>query len=191
MFVTEILCGQMAQIGSDATLRTAAAQLAHTGVSELMVVDADGTFLGLLSEEAILATLVPDSAEVFAIGGTIDDLRMVFGQMSDKAAKRSILPLVTADVVTLHPGTDVVEAALTFMTQQYRHLPLVKQGKLVGTVSRAALCRAALSGTAPQMVTQTQPTVLEQIGVTWSIVMDAMRVSLQFLLAVPNVSKSA
>jgi len=46
--------------------------------------------------------------------------------------------------ITISPGEDVLKAAGTMISHQIRRLPVVADGKLVGTISRADICRAVL-----------------------------------------------
>ena len=144
MIIADILDQHSAQIQTNATLHDAAQMVARSGASDLMVVDADGRFVGILSEEMILATMLPDTDEVLAIGGSVEDAYGVFLEKGARAAQRPILPLVTRSAVLLCPNVHIAEAAIVLAGQPHRHLPVVENGRLRGTVSRAAVCRAAM-----------------------------------------------
>jgi CBS domain-containing protein len=144
MFVKEIATQHITQIHVNAALQEAADLVAFSGISELMVVDPNGRFVGVLSEEAILEAMMPDTNEVFAIGGSVDDAYAVFLQKGATAANRPILPLIVREPVMLKPDSHIAEAAIILADRSHRYLPVVDNGKLVGIVSRAAVCRAAM-----------------------------------------------
>ncbi len=49
---------------------------------------------------------------------------------------------MSQSVETLEAGTDIVEAANAFLASPFRRFPVMRNGKLVGQVSRAAILRA-------------------------------------------------
>ncbi len=144
MFVKEISTQHITQIHANAALQEAADLVASSGISELMVVDPNGRFVGVLSEEAILEAMMPDTNEVFAIGGSVDDVYAVFLQKGASAANRPILPLIMREPVMLTPNSHIAEAAIILANPSHRYVPVVENGKLVGIVSRAAVCQAAM-----------------------------------------------
>jgi CBS domain-containing protein len=62
---------QVALIRHSATLHQAAAIVARTGVGDLMVVDEEDRFVGVLSEGDILRNALPDFDEILEAGGTL------------------------------------------------------------------------------------------------------------------------
>jgi CBS domain-containing protein len=57
---------------------------------------------------------------------------------------RPIDPLVIHNAITLKTTDDIAQAAVVMIEKQIRRLPVVDDGKLVGTVSRADICRAVI-----------------------------------------------
>ena len=47
----------------------------------------------------------------------------------------------------MHPDDHVAKAATVLIDRQIRLLPVVEDGRLVGTVSRANICRAVVEAT--------------------------------------------
>ena len=67
---------------------------------------------------------------------------------ADKAQSVSlgiIDPHVLKDVITLKPTDKVNTAAGTMISKMIRRLPVVENGKLLGSVSRADIARAVLA----------------------------------------------
>ena len=56
----------------------------------------------------------------------------------------SITPLIIREPIVLDPENHVAQAATILVQKNIRLLPVVKEGALVGTVSRADVCRAVV-----------------------------------------------
>ena len=95
----------------------------------------------------------------------IDDERNLLGVFSEKGSMRVLIesaeePLPTAEVGaymdtdmgrTISEETDLLAIAQIFLNTPYRRLPVLREGKLVGQVSRRDVLRAAhkLNAVAP------------------------------------------
>ena len=135
------------QIHQDADIHYAAEVIAWSGVSDLMVVDEDDKFIGVLSEGDILRTALPDIDEIIDEGGTLEDAFRIFMEKGEQLAGMPIAPLIIREPIVLDPENHVAQAATILAQTRIRLLPVVKEGVLVGTVSRADVCRAVV-GTA-------------------------------------------
>jgi CBS domain-containing protein len=54
------------------------------------------------------------------------------------------MPLVIREPIVMHPDDHVARAATVLIERQIRRLPVVQDGRLVGTVSRANICQAVV-----------------------------------------------
>jgi CBS domain-containing protein len=126
------------------TIHRAGEIISIAEVSDLMVVDDEKTFVGVLSEGDMLRAVLPNFDEVLEAGGTLADAFAFFVRKGHELARRPIAPHVITDPITMKP-TDEAATAATIMTEkQIRRLPVVEAGRLVGTVSRADICRAVI-----------------------------------------------
>jgi CBS domain-containing protein len=66
----------------------------------------------------------------------------VFEEKGRDMADQPIETLVISNPIVLSPQDNMQKAAALMASQNIRRLPVVEQGKLVGTVSRADICRA-------------------------------------------------
>jgi len=144
MFVKGIMNTHVARIRVDSNLHIAAEIVALSGVSDLMVVDESSAFVGVLSEGDILRVALPDIDEILGEGGTLDDAYHIFLRRGTELADRPIAPLIIRDPITLLPEDHVAKAATILISKQIRLLPVVKDGRLLGTVSRANICEAVV-----------------------------------------------
>lgn len=112
MIVEELIAGEVATCSPETTLVEAAARMMAEGVGSLVVVD-DGGPAGIVTER--------DLVRAVAEGRSVPRLQV-----------RSVM---TPDPDSIEPDVDVVEAAQWMMAAGYRHIPVMKEGRLVGVVS--------------------------------------------------------
>lgn len=104
----------VATVGADESVASAAALLSARRIGALVVVDGAGRMVGILSERDIVRGVAERGAG--ALG-------------------QSVRSLMTEDVVTCARG-DGVAALMELMTsRRIRHLPVEEDGRLVGVVS--------------------------------------------------------
>jgi CBS domain-containing protein len=144
MQVKSIMDTRVARIRHSANLHHAAEIVALSGVGDLMVVDDQGAFVGVLSEGDILRNALPDIDEILEAGGTLYDAFQLFMQKGRELSYTPIMPLVIRDPIALHPDDHVAKAATVLIERQIRRLPVVQDGQLVGTVSRANICQSVV-----------------------------------------------
>lgn len=144
MHVRGIMSNQVARIHRNANLHQAAEIVALSGVGDLMVIDGEGTFVGVLSEGDILRAALPNLDEILAEGGTLWDAYQLFLRKGQALSGRPIIPLVIQQPLVLHPDDHVAKAATILINRQIRRLPVVENGRLLGTVSRANICQAVV-----------------------------------------------
>ena len=71
--IKDVMRVRTARIRQDSDIRHAAEIVALSGVSDLMVVDDEDKFIGVISEGDILRTALPDIDEILDEGGTLED----------------------------------------------------------------------------------------------------------------------
>ena len=79
--------------------------------------------------------VVDDSGRLVGIFTGRDAVGRVLARRRDPAATR-LADVMTRDPQALSPGQSAIEALRLMWDGGFRHLPLVKQGKVVGVVSR-------------------------------------------------------
>jgi CBS domain-containing protein len=128
----------------DATLHRAAEIISIAEVSDVMVVDRQKNFVGVLSEGDMIRAVLPNFEEILDAGGSLSDAFAFFVRKGRELASRPIAPLVIREAITMKPTDEAAAAAAIMAEKQIRRLPVVDNGKLVGTVSRADICRAVI-----------------------------------------------
>ncbi len=146
MRIAEVMNVNAARIMQNGTVRQAAELLSSTQASDLMVVDEEGNFRGVLSEGDLIRAALPRYDEIVREGGSIHDALESFVDNGRLMANNPIEPFVIKELITVSPKEMLLKAAGTMISKQIRRLPVVSDGKLVGTVSRADICRSVLGG---------------------------------------------
>lgn len=134
MKVKEIMTRDVVTIGPEADLRDVARILVDSGISGIPVCGARRELLGVISEGDI----------VLKEGGPTKSRRR-FGRTAGsdrKADATKVGDAMTSPVVTISPSASVAEAARTMAELGIKRLPVVRNGALVGIVSRTDLVRA-------------------------------------------------
>ncbi len=144
MRIRELMTIYPVSIQRNMDLRRAAEIISLADASDLMVIDEERNFVGVLSEGDLIRAILPNFDEVIQAGGTLQDAFMFFVAKGRELANRPIEPLIIKDPVTVSPDNEVAEVATILIQKQIRRLPVVQNGKLLGTVSRADVCRAVI-----------------------------------------------
>ena len=144
MLVSDVMAAFPAYIRLGSTIRRAAEVVSVSEVGQLMVLDHEGRFVGSLSEEDLVRAMLPRFEDVTTAGGTLADAFRVFLERGRVLADRVIDPLVVRDAATVRSTDELARAAIVMIDRGIRRLPVVDDGALVGTLSRADLCRAVI-----------------------------------------------
>lgn len=136
----DIMVREVVTVSPQTTVRTAAHLLGRHNISGMPVVDADRRVLGILSEKDLLVVGMPKLAEFFGAQG--------FHATSDTIVDRllgqeDILvgDIMNSDIVCVDENASVTEVAQLLVARNIRRAPVVRDGKLVGIVSRANILR--------------------------------------------------
>ena len=88
---------------------------------------------------------ITDIDEILDEGGTLDDAFEIFMRKGKELSDLPIAPLIIEEPIIVDPEDHVAKAATVLLDKQIRLLPVVDgEGKLVGTISRADVCRAVV-----------------------------------------------
>jgi CBS domain-containing protein len=133
-------------IGPEAPIKDVAKILVENRISGLPVCDISGRVLGVISEGDILYK--EHDPREGSVGGPL--AWMVDGTTRDtgyvKAAALTAGKAMTAPAITIPPYESVSEAARIMCERRVNRLPVVRDERLVGIVTRADLVRAFTRG---------------------------------------------
>ena len=140
--VKDFMTVRTTRIRYNASIQHAAEIVALSHVSDIMVVDDDDNFRGVLSEGNILHAALPDIDEILEEGGSLDDAFDIFLSKGRGLSELPIASLVIEEPIVVAPDDHMAKVATALLNRQIRLLPVVQAGKLIGTISRADVCRA-------------------------------------------------
>jgi len=109
-----------------AALRT----LAEAHVSSLPVVDDEGALVGIVSEKDLLRRVIDPPTS-----------KLTPGQLRDTPPTQ-VQDVMTPDPHTVRPETDVADVAHVFSIMAWKSVPVVRDDRLVGVISRSDVVRA-------------------------------------------------
>ena len=114
--VADIMASRLITLSPDMSIHEAINILLGKRISGAPVVDADGTLVGMLSKK--------------------DCLRIVFSSRYHDDRGGPVRKYMSAPVETLDASLDLVSAVHRFLNSHYRRFPVLRDGRLVGQVSR-------------------------------------------------------
>lgn len=117
MLIGQILAGKGSDIvttAPDATVAEVAGLLKRRRIGAVVVTEADGRLCGIISERDLARGLADHGARLL-------DMR--------------VRDLMTEEVVTCAPGDSLEHLMQTMTEGRFRHLPVVKDGQMVGIIS--------------------------------------------------------
>ena len=151
MTIDDIMTRDLITVTPAASIHAAAQLMIDHGVSGLPVVEADGRLVGIISEgDLILRQMRPATRPwwraFFEHGEQL-------AREYRKAVGTTVGEVMTRPVISISPVWGIEMAAAIMQNRRIGRLPVVRDGQLVGIVTRAdlikALASAASEGAAP------------------------------------------
>lgn len=147
MQAKDIMTTSVATAAPDTSVESIAKIMLSRNISGVPIVDAEGGILGIVTEGDLLLR-----KEVGAGGGQHTSwwLRLLSDEKSDardyiKTHGSSAAEVMTSDVLTVDEETPVGDIARILAEKHIKRVPVVRDGTLVGIVSRANLLRGLAS----------------------------------------------
>ena len=145
MKIREIMNRNITTVRLGTTMREAADILSHTWASELMVLDGNDAFVGVLAEGDMIRAVMPRFEDMMLSSGTLYESFGMFMESGHEKAQHPIDDIVIRNPIVVSPDNDAVKAAAVMASEKIRRLPVVEDDKLVGTIARADILSAVLS----------------------------------------------
>jgi CBS domain-containing protein len=133
-------------IAADATVYEAAKLLVNSRVSALPVVDEKGVMVGILSEADILKGPLMAARKIGTetLGRPADDEHADAAIAQAKAQRVS--EVMSRGVIAAHETASLREIADLMLKHKIKRVPIVRDGTILGIVSRVDLVKALISG---------------------------------------------
>ena len=131
LVVRDLMTERPRSVAPDSALRDAALDMVRAGVAGLPVVESDGRVVGMLSQRELLQHLL---TKYLARGGapavTQPDVR-----------PRQVRDVMTRQVLCVSPDQPVAEVAAMMSNKDVDRVPVVRDGRLVGFLTRGDIVR--------------------------------------------------
>lgn len=142
MRALDVMTSEVITVAEDASVQQAAKLMAEHGISAVPVVDRDNRVVGMVSEGDLL-----HRAETGTERRRSWWLEMMAStnQLAGEYVKShssEVRDVMTPDVISVTEETSVAEIAILLETHRVKRVPVLRDGKLAGIVSRANLVRA-------------------------------------------------
>lgn len=142
MRVKDVMTTKIVRLSPDNSVRQAARIMFDSHVSGLPVVDDEGRLIGLISEGDLIRRTELGG------GGPLADVTLAADDRAHAYIRRSswrVGDAMTADPVTIDEDAPLARVAALMQERGIKRLPVLRNGVLVGIVSRADLLQAVLS----------------------------------------------
>jgi len=145
MRVRDLMTTSLVTIPPEAPLEVVARLLSDRGISGVPVVDGAGSLLGMVTEGDLIRRLAAkeDAPKSWVLG--------LFASAADQAARfarthgQRARDVMTTDIASVTEDTSIEHVAHIIEDRKIRRVPVLRDGKLVGVVSRSDLIRALLA----------------------------------------------
>jgi CBS domain-containing protein len=155
MRAMDVMTTDVITVDPDTTVQALAALLAERGISGAPVVDSSGRLVGIVSEGDLLHRTEIGTARRHRErrrSWWLDHFASDLAREYIKSHGRTVKDIMTRDVVTLTEDTDLGDVAALLEAKRIKRVPVTRDGKVVGIISRANLVRAlgATKGAPPR-----------------------------------------
>lgn len=153
MNAADVMVSNVISVGPGASVQDVAALLLRNHISAAPVVDEKGALLGIVSEGDLMRRSESGTERRRSPWLELFVSKQSAAAEYVKSHSRKVTDVMTRRVVTATPETSLAELAGLLEKNAIKRVPIVKDNKVVGIVSRANLLQAlASSRAAPQPV---------------------------------------
>jgi CBS domain-containing protein len=147
MRAVEVMTTKVITVGENASVAEVAKLLAEHGISAVPVVDKDNRVIGMVSEGDLLHRTETGTEQ--RRSWWLEMMASTNQLAGDyiKSHSANVKDVMTRDVISVSDTTPLADIAVLLEANRIKRVPVVRDGKLVGIVSRANLVRALAMAT--------------------------------------------
>ena len=145
MKARDVMTTRVLSVGPDASTRDVAKILEHNHISAVPVLDGNGAPLGMVSEGDLVGRDELTRAArrewwltLLAEGETLSPIFLA----SLRSLARPVQEVMSAPAITVGEDTDITEVARLLIHHRIKRVPVLRDRRVVGIVSRADLVEA-------------------------------------------------
>ena len=153
MRATDVMTPNVITVDPDTLVQDLAKLLSERNISGAPVVDKTGAMVGIVSEGDLLhrAELGTERHTERRRSWWLEHFASELARDYVKSHGRTVKDIMTGDVATVSDDTDLADIATLLETKRIKRVPVMRNGKVVGIVSRANLVRALAATTGAPM----------------------------------------
>ena len=142
MRAMDVMTSEVITVGQNTSVQTVAKLLAERGISAVPVVDRENRVIGMVSEGDLLqrAETGTERRRSWWLDMMASTNKIAGDYVKSHSGK--VRDIMTRDLISVTETTPVADIAVLLETNRIKRVPVVRDGKLVGIVSRANLVRA-------------------------------------------------
>jgi CBS-domain-containing membrane protein len=142
MRAMDVMTSEVITVDEEATVQAVATLLAKHGISAVPVVDIQNRVIGMVSEGDLLhrAETGTERRRSWWLDMMSSTEKLAGEYIKSHSGK--VTDIMTRDVLSVTEETAVADIAVLLETNRIKRVPVLRDGKLVGIVSRANLVRA-------------------------------------------------
>ena len=142
MRAMDVMTSEVITVEQNTSVQTVAKLLAERGISAVPVVDRENRVIGMVSEGDLLQRA--ETGTEHRRSWWLDMMASTNKIAGDyvKSHSGKVRDIMTRDLISVTETTPVADIAILLETNRIKRVPVVRDGKLVGIVSRANLVRA-------------------------------------------------
>jgi CBS-domain-containing membrane protein len=142
MNASDVMVSNVITVKPDDTVQDVAALLLVNQISAAPVVDGSDEMVGIISEGDLLRRCESDTGHRRPWWLKLLVGRMILAGEFVKEHSRKIADIMTREVVSAEPDTPVADIADLLERHRIKRVPIMRNGRIVGIVSRANLIQA-------------------------------------------------
>jgi len=142
MRAMDVMTSEVITVGQNTSVQTVAKLLAERGISAVPVVDRENRVIGMVSEGDLLhrAETGTERRRSWWLDMMASTNKLAGDYVKSHSGK--VRDIMTRDLISVTETTPVADIAVLLEKNRIKRVPVVRDGKLVGIVSRANLVRA-------------------------------------------------
>jgi CBS domain-containing protein len=142
MRAMDVMTSEVITVGENATVPEVAKLLAEHGISAVPVIDKHNRVIGMVSEGDLLHRAETGTERYRSWWLEMMSSTNKLAGEYIKSHSSKVKDVMTRDVLSVTEATPVADIAVLLETNRIKRVPVLRDGKLVGIVSRANLVRA-------------------------------------------------
>jgi len=142
MKAADVMVSNVVTVGPDASVQDVAKILIRNHISALPVVEPGGKIVGIVSEGDLIHRVEAGTERHRSWWLELFTGKDLLAREFVKSHGRKAADVMTSPVITVGPDTALATVAFLLEKHRIKRVPVVKDGKIVGIVSRANLVQA-------------------------------------------------